>query len=235
MLFGITRINALSTCDVAVNKLRQQIHMGLLMPAERLPAERRLAEELGVSRVTLREGLRVLQTEGYLIVTRGAHGGASVVEEERVEDLYLKEMRRDPTRIHRALEFWAINEGAAARLAAERRTPADLKSLKSALQAWTSAETRPDMRRAESTFHLALGTASGNAWLANAISEAMSAAFVPYVPATDLQRRDERAQGMESVLTAIKERDPETAVIEVTKLITLQRERIRALVSTSGR
>jgi DNA-binding FadR family transcriptional regulator len=235
MLFGITRVNALSTCAVAVNKLRQQIHMGLLMPAERLPAERRLAEELGVSRVTLREALRVLQTEGYLIVTRGAYGGASVVDEESVEALSLKEMRRDPTRIHRALEFWAINEDAASRLAAERRTPADLKSLKSALQAWTRAETRPDMRRAESTFHLAIGTASGNTWFATAISDAISTAFVPYGPATDLQRRDGRTEGMERILTAIKERDPQTAVLEVTQLITLQRERIRGLVSTRER
>ena len=50
----------------------------MVAPGEKLPAERELAVQLGISRVTLREAIRALQDAGYLEVRRGRYGGAFV-------------------------------------------------------------------------------------------------------------------------------------------------------------
>jgi GntR family transcriptional regulator len=52
--------------------LRSRIRSGLLPPGSRVPGERSLAEELGVSRVTLRQALRTLELEGLLRAEGGA-------------------------------------------------------------------------------------------------------------------------------------------------------------------
>ena len=70
MLFGVQAIKSVATYDVAVERLRQRFHLGLVAPGSKLPAERRLAEELHVARTTLREALRVLAAEGYVQIRR---------------------------------------------------------------------------------------------------------------------------------------------------------------------
>ena len=53
------------------------IHRGELIPGDRLPPERALADQLGVARVSLRDALAQLQLEGYRLARRGAHGESS--------------------------------------------------------------------------------------------------------------------------------------------------------------
>src|ERR671939_148522 len=64
-----------SAYEVTVMRLAQAIKLGALKPGARLPAERELVERLGVSRTTLREGIKALQQEGYLHTSRGRAGG----------------------------------------------------------------------------------------------------------------------------------------------------------------
>lgn len=68
--------NAFEEC---VERLLSAVKLGLVLPGDRLPAERDLAARLGVSRVTLREALRSLSEAGWLEVRRGRHGGTFVV------------------------------------------------------------------------------------------------------------------------------------------------------------
>ena len=63
-----------SAYAAVVERIRRALALGVLLPGERLPAERALAEELGVSRVTVREALRVLQGEGLLVTKRDSGG-----------------------------------------------------------------------------------------------------------------------------------------------------------------
>lgn len=58
--------------------LRRQIITGELEAGEPLPNEAALMERFGVSRPTLREAFRILESEGIIRVLRGAHGGARV-------------------------------------------------------------------------------------------------------------------------------------------------------------
>jgi DNA-binding FadR family transcriptional regulator len=64
---------------VAAN-LRRRIVTGELQPGELLPNEAVLMQEFGVSRPTLREAFRILESEAIITVLRGARGGGRVME-----------------------------------------------------------------------------------------------------------------------------------------------------------
>ena len=64
--------------EMVAAQLRRQIIMGERVEGEMLPSELELTQELGVSRPTLRQALRVLETELLITVHRGRHGGTRV-------------------------------------------------------------------------------------------------------------------------------------------------------------
>lgn len=66
--------------DDIASQIRQQITDGHLRPGAKLPAERKLAEELGVSRNTLREAVRSLEQAGLVYLKKGAHGGIFIAQ-----------------------------------------------------------------------------------------------------------------------------------------------------------
>lgn len=59
-----------------VEQVRELIRQGRLVAGDRLPSERQLAEQFGVSRVTVRDALRALEATGLLEIKVGANGGA---------------------------------------------------------------------------------------------------------------------------------------------------------------
>ncbi|MGH2597501.1 MAG: FadR/GntR family transcriptional regulator, partial [Actinomycetota bacterium] len=71
-----------SAYEVAVQRLAQAIKLGALKAGARLPPERVLVERLGVSRTTLREGMRALQQQGYLKTSRGRAGGSFTAQRQ---------------------------------------------------------------------------------------------------------------------------------------------------------
>ena len=64
--------------EVIVDQIRLLIRQGQLSAGDRLPSERELCERFGVSRVTVREALRVLEANGLVEIRVGARGGAFV-------------------------------------------------------------------------------------------------------------------------------------------------------------
>ena len=66
--------------ESAERYVRALIFWGELGPGDKLPPATELAARLGISRVTLRLALRSLESTGYLITTRGAHGGSRVTD-----------------------------------------------------------------------------------------------------------------------------------------------------------
>jgi GntR family transcriptional repressor for pyruvate dehydrogenase complex len=64
--------------ETIVDQIRQLMRQGQLRPGDRLPAERDLCERFGVSRVTVREALRMLESSGLVEIRVGARGGAFV-------------------------------------------------------------------------------------------------------------------------------------------------------------
>ena len=66
------------TAELVASQLRRRIVRGELAEGAALPPESTLMEQFGVSRPTLREAFRVLESESLISVRRGAHGGARV-------------------------------------------------------------------------------------------------------------------------------------------------------------
>ena len=75
-LFSKVSVGRMS--EVIVDKIRDLMRDGQLKPGDRLPPERELCERFGVSRVTMREALRMLESAGLVEIRVGARGGAFV-------------------------------------------------------------------------------------------------------------------------------------------------------------
>ena len=103
--------------EETIEHILQTIKLGIFAPSEKLPPERELAEQLGVSRATLRDALGELQSAGYLEVQRGRYGGTyvSTATVQRTPD----DSPLDPAEVEDVLLFRAIIEPAAAVLAAK--------------------------------------------------------------------------------------------------------------------
>src|ERR1700761_1374071 len=71
-------VTARRISELIVDQVRTLIHEGKLTPGDRLPPEREMCDRFGVSRVTVREALRVLEANGLVEIRGGAHGGAFV-------------------------------------------------------------------------------------------------------------------------------------------------------------
>jgi GntR family transcriptional repressor for pyruvate dehydrogenase complex len=77
-LFSPVSVDRIS--EVIVEQVRLLIREGKLVPGDRLPSERSLCAQFGVSRVTVREALRVLEASGLVEIRVGARGGAFVTQ-----------------------------------------------------------------------------------------------------------------------------------------------------------
>lgn len=141
---------------VVVQHLRRAIHLGTYAPGEKLPPEREHAELLGVSRVTLREALRVLEGEGYLQMRRGSAGGAIVSGPPASPGRSSEYLREHLDEILALQEFRQAIEPLSAARAAERRTPEALDRLRKSVDDLRQATTLGLFRRADTNFHLTL-------------------------------------------------------------------------------
>lgn len=112
--------------------LRAYVREQGLKPGDRLPSERALAEALKVSRASLRQATVSLEVQGLLEVR---HGGGIYVRSLDVDPVRLRMMLTRRRDLPEVLEAREAIECMCARLAAERRTDADLAEIDAALQA----------------------------------------------------------------------------------------------------
>ncbi|NMH96924.1 FadR/GntR family transcriptional regulator [Pseudonocardia acidicola] len=73
-----SKVNAGRVSNLIVEQIRFLIRDGQLKAGDRLPSERELGERFGVSRVTVREALKMLEANGLVTIKVGARGGAFV-------------------------------------------------------------------------------------------------------------------------------------------------------------
>ncbi|MDX3518610.1 FadR/GntR family transcriptional regulator [Streptomyces scabiei] len=152
--------------EEALEQILQVVRLGLVPGGERLPAERELAERLGISRVTLREVLKVLQDQGLIEARRGRYGGTFVLP--RVATPGEDELRRrlkgidveDTLRFREVLEV-----GAAGLCAAHGLTSEEVDRLRTALTRTHNAPLT-EYRRLDTLLHLTIAELSGSPSLA---------------------------------------------------------------------
>ncbi|MEO1191936.1 MAG: GntR family transcriptional regulator [Pseudomonadota bacterium] len=229
MLWGLQPVQQKAAHGLALDRLRRLIRLGLLLPSERMPPERRLAEQIAVSRVTLREALRVLEAEGYVTVKRGSQGGSFVQNEAELRAMAERQIAGDPAAALRVFEYRLATEPPAARFAALRRTPADLKQLSLALSEIDQAESHGALRRGQTLLHLAVAEASGNPFLAKGLEEALAALFQPLDQAPLDACRKESLSRLSPLVEAIQARHEPEAERRMTAILTQERQDLRGL------
>ncbi len=83
------RLGSRRTAEIVADELRRQIIDGELADGDLLPRQEVLVEQFRVSLVSLREALRILETEGLVSVRRGNRGGAVVHAPAKASAAYM--------------------------------------------------------------------------------------------------------------------------------------------------
>ncbi|HEX2087954.1 MAG TPA: FCD domain-containing protein [Solirubrobacteraceae bacterium] len=156
-----------TTFEETVERLGTAIRLGLLPPGTRLPPERELAEQLGISRSTLRQALTTLVQSGHLISLRGRSGGTFVSEQPPISS-GRKKLRAD---WHDVLDERVAIECGAALLAAERGNERAFALLDELIEQMDDPPDFDAYRRADVRFHIALAEASGTPRLVAMMTE----------------------------------------------------------------
>jgi GntR family transcriptional regulator, transcriptional repressor for pyruvate dehydrogenase complex len=207
-------IGPLRATDNAEYYLKMLIFSGQLAPGDRLPPERELSKQLGISTVTLRAAIRSLETAGFVVITRGSTGGTQVVDAASLTQRWNEWVRQGPKDyLRQMLEFRALVNVEIASLAAQRRTNADLKAMEAIVRTFDGS-TRTAMRW-HAAFHHALAKAAHNVYLERALSTIMGELFIPWEQAVQEQSLLEMQGFHERVLAAVKDRDSERAAREM--------------------
>ncbi len=149
------------------DQIRTLIQGGHFAPGARLPAERDLAQQLGVSRPSLREALIALEIEGSVEIRMGS--GIYITAEPERRPWQTSSMGESPVEL---MEARAAVEGTVALTAAARITAEGLKTLRDTLDAMhveIAAGRKPlDQDR---LFHLTIALESGNSVLAHIVGD----------------------------------------------------------------
>ena len=165
---GLRPIVAQTIADQVVDQIRQLIESGEYKPGDRIPAERELAQQLGVGRPAVREALRELKAQGLIVSGRGAQGTTvSALHSPQFSGHLLSSLGQGAERIIELMEVRSAVEIEAAGLAARRATLEDLRRLSDAL-------TGPGEKvssEADVSFHSAIAQATHNPLFERVIHE----------------------------------------------------------------
>jgi GntR family transcriptional repressor for pyruvate dehydrogenase complex len=173
------------THELVLRRIQEDLAAGRLTLGQRLPGERVLAEQLRVSRASVREAIRVLEAMGIIrtAVGSGAGAGATIVADPSAAlasalRLHLATTHLDvsdlvATRL--LLESWSVRQAAAA-----RRTT-DFAAARQLVAAMDDPDLTPaEFHRLDAAFHVELAASAGNPLVA-AIMSALRLSIEEYV------------------------------------------------------
>jgi GntR family transcriptional repressor for pyruvate dehydrogenase complex len=167
--FRPTRVNTKTAAVQIADQIRLAIARGSVRPGQRLPSEHELATNFGVSRAAVREAIKMLSAAQLVESTRGAAGGNFIV---------LPRPEGMAQSIGEALALWfqhgnislaEVNEARVAiertcvRLAAERRSPADLDEMHACIEQARLPDVQNEhFSHLDLAFHVAISRAARN-------------------------------------------------------------------------
>ena len=193
-----------------MERLGTAIRTGLLTAGSKLPPERQLAEELGISRSTLRQALTTLIQSGHLTSTRGRTGGTFVAARPPLSETDDEPLGRDARSVldHRV----AIEVGAAI-LAAERAGDAALAALEALVERMAASDDFADYRRADIRFHIGVAEAADSPHLVTEMTEVQGemSDLIALIPHPEEVLTRSNAQHAELV-ALLRKRDADAAV-----------------------
>ncbi|MEU7615224.1 FadR/GntR family transcriptional regulator [Micromonospora rifamycinica] len=196
-----------------IEQLRGRILGGEWPVGGRIPTEPQLVTALGVGRNTVREAVRALVHAGVLECRQGS--GTYVVSTDELAPVVARRLTDD--RMAEVVEVRRAFEVEAARLAALRRTPADLVALDGALAAreaaWRSGRVA-EFVEADVALHTAVVAAAHNGMLAELYASVGTALRSTVAHAIGDTLQPQRYVDHGRLVAAIRDGDPGRAAIE---------------------
>lgn len=170
--------------EETIECLLQIIRLGIIPPGQHFPPERELAEQLRVSRATLREAISELQTAGWVNVRRGRGGGTFV--SRNLADSWGNTTAHDPG-VHEAAGFspaevedtltWRrVIEMGVAEVAAAQDLTAPQRSQLAAAMDTSRQSSLAEYRRLDSQLHLTWAQVTGSPSLVRSMVESRTRA-----------------------------------------------------------
>jgi len=167
-------IKRISLTDSAVENIKEELKNGNYSSGDKLPTEAMLCDRLGVSRTTVREAIRVLQTQGYVEIRPGKGAFVASTDPSANKSWYDVEGAafRDYMEVRMAIETLAV------RLAVERATDESISSLEDIHRNFVIAvreKSFSDMVTLDEQFHTRIVNLSDNQLLKNINRELITA------------------------------------------------------------
>ena len=163
-------VHSQTAFEETLERLGTAIKLGLLEPGARLPPERDLCTQLGISRSTLRQALTALVQSGHLHAVRGRRGGTFVADQLPPAAAPSPELMagwRDVCDMRLASELGVVV------LACDRASTEQLEPLEDLIEAMDELlGDFPAFRQADVRFHIGLAETTGSTPLMTAVTEA---------------------------------------------------------------
>jgi DNA-binding FadR family transcriptional regulator len=238
----ISPIRAIATYELVAEQLRNSIILSRFLPGQKLPPERHLAAQLGVSRTTVREAVRAVEAEGLVETRRGATGGIFVRSWFKHGDELHRLITAHYEQLASIFEFRLPTECAATRLAAHRRSPQELDELLAIFDRMQSLTATQESRSHvpniapfvadDNAFHLLIARASKNVYLQSAVEMARAQMFLP-IGAVFERLEDNANDYHEEIVAAIRAKDGDAAEDAMRRHILSTRDRVQAFIGRS--
>ncbi len=194
---NFTAVVPVRAYETIVDQIEEAIASGEMVPGDHLPGERDLMVSFGVSRATVREALRVLETTGLIRSRPGDPRGAEVlqVSPATLHKTMSRLVRVGSMDLSELVEFRIMLEETACALAARHRSADQLAEMKHAVDAMAAAigSSPTAFGEADVAFHVTVWAASRNR-LIQTCGLAVREALIDLVRERILQSEDANAQ-----------------------------------------
>ncbi|HEY8743173.1 MAG TPA: FadR/GntR family transcriptional regulator [Chloroflexota bacterium] len=226
-------VSPVRTYEELLRQIKAGILDGSFPLGSKLPAEREIARQFGVSRTTVREALTVLRETGLVEIRTGAAGGAKVTAPgaKAIAQVLQFVLRVDHRRFADLLEVRQTIEPRIAMLAAEHRSEQDVAALAESVERLQASLDAPEAYAlADVAFHLQLARASANViyqGLLDSLRDGLLQAITELAEVPAL-----RKQGLpdhQRVLQAIRHHDAAEARRHMLEHFALVRQAVRYL------
>jgi GntR family transcriptional repressor for pyruvate dehydrogenase complex len=205
-------VRSTRTFESAIDNIIEGIERARIREGDRLPNESELAKQLGISKPTLRQALRVLERSGLLTVKQGNSGGIFLRSEYLPTEAISSNVATEEHSVIETLRARRVIEGAIAHEALVVATPDDLAEIERTVELLRAPGiTSAQMLRADMMFHRAVARAAHN----RVLEEAQGVVYRHLAPVRDIGSESDET----SLVRKIHQRQLAAMVARDTKLL----------------
>lgn len=229
---SVRTIERKSVSSLVFEQLKQNILHGVWKAGEHLPSEKELVNQLGVSRISVREGLKQLSSIGLIETRHGEGTFVKTVEAHSYMSEMLPLMVLNRDNIIELIKYRKIIEVGTAALAVERADEADILALEE--NVLLHERYRDDAERAariDLEFHLLIAKASRNPFIIKANGLIKDIFFTVMAKIVETMGTENGISFHKRILVAIKARDAEAAQALMTEHIDRTERAMRKVAS----